>query len=179
MGGGGGAFDSISNTTQSTQHWPSIFYRSMLIGSTNLIVPILWIFMLFDILCYFPFAFSTPVNSVIYFFRTCSTSENGRPYLAHFSEDTYRQTSWLPFDVITLYRVRCSGGTITRITLHFSARNWVFFSSLTILFNKWLIDNAGFREWILRHYYYQGCIVDVLDLGYRECISRGSRFFPG
>lgn len=23
---------------------------------------------------------------------------------------------------------------------------WMFFSSLTILFNKWLIDSAGFRK---------------------------------
>lgn len=26
---------------------------------------------------------------------------------------------------------------------------WIFFSNLTILFNKWLIDTAGFRESII------------------------------
>lgn len=27
----------------------------------------------------------------------------------------------------------------------FYIANWIFFSNLTILFNKWLIDSAGFR----------------------------------
>lgn len=28
----------------------------------------------------------------------------------------------------------------------FYIASWIFFSNLTILFNKWLIDSAGFRE---------------------------------
>lgn len=28
----------------------------------------------------------------------------------------------------------------------FYIASWIFFSNLTILFNKWLIDTAGFRE---------------------------------
>lgn len=28
----------------------------------------------------------------------------------------------------------------------FYIATWIFFSNLTILFNKWLIDSAGFRE---------------------------------
>lgn len=32
----------------------------------------------------------------------------------------------------------------------FYIASWIFFSNLTILFNKWLIDNAGFREFLPR-----------------------------
>lgn len=28
----------------------------------------------------------------------------------------------------------------------FYIASWIFFSNLTILFNKWLIDSAGFRK---------------------------------
>lgn len=34
---------------------------------------------------------------------------------------------------------------VAGLLIEIARRNWMFFSTATIIFNKWLLDNAGFR----------------------------------